>query len=45
VRAAGDHPGGVQEVVRDHRAGQPGAVGGEQPRGYLELPIGCPPRA
>ena len=31
VVAAGDGPGGAQQIVRDHRAGQPGAVGGEQP--------------
>ena len=37
VVAAGEGAGGAQQVVRDHRAGQPGAVGGEQPRGYLEL--------
>ena len=31
VVAAGDGPGGTQQIVRDHRAGQPGAVGGEEP--------------
>ena len=30
--AAGERPGGAQQVVRDHRAGQPRAVRGEQPR-------------
>ena len=45
VRAAGEGAGGAQQVVRDHRAGQPGAVGGETPGRYLELMIGCPPRA
>ena len=31
VLATGDGAGGAQQVVGDHRAGQPGAVGGEQP--------------
>ena len=31
VVAAGEDAGRAQQVVRDHRAGQPGAVGGEQP--------------
>ena len=30
--AAGERARGAQQVMRDHRAGQPGAVGGEQPR-------------
>jgi hypothetical protein len=32
VIPAGEGCGGTQQVVSDHRAGQPGAVGGEQPR-------------
>ena len=32
VVAAGDDAGRAQQVVRDHRAGQPGAVRGKQPR-------------
>ena len=32
VLTAGERPGGAQQVVRDHRAGQPRAVRGEQPR-------------
>ena len=32
VRTAGERPGRAQQVVRDHRTGQPGAVRGEQPR-------------
>jgi hypothetical protein len=45
VMTAGEGAGGAQQVVGDHRAGQPGAVRGEQPRRYLELLIGCPQRA
>jgi hypothetical protein len=30
VLVAGDGPGGAQQVVRHHRAGQPGAVRGQQ---------------
>ena len=32
VLGAGERPSRAQQVVGDHRAGQPGAVGSEQPR-------------
>jgi hypothetical protein len=35
IVAAGEGPGGAQQVVGDHRAGQPGATRGKQPRRYV----------
>jgi hypothetical protein len=37
VLTAGERAGGAQQVMPDHRAGQPGAVGAKQPRRYLQL--------
>ena len=40
VLAAGEGAGGAQQVVRDHRAAQPGAVRGEQPgRDVRQRPV------
>jgi len=36
VVARGESAGRAQQVVGDRRAGQPGGVGGEVARGYLE---------
>ena len=41
VVAAGERAGGAQQVVRDHRAQQPGGVGAEASRRYLKLMAGA----
>jgi len=45
VIPAGKGSRGAQQVMRDHRGCQPGAVRCEKPGRYLELIVGCPPRA
>ena len=41
VLAAGEDAGGAQQVVGDRRAQDPGGVGAEQPRRYLQPVVAC----
>jgi len=35
LMTAGEGPGGAQQVMGDHRAAQPSAIGGKKPRRYM----------